>query len=334
MWTNPGEIENGEDDDNNGVVDDIHGIKVDKGEVSGDPNDTNGHGTGVAGIIGAVGNNAKGTVGVAWQVQIMACKYPGLQVGYVADAIACISYAIDKGAHIMNASWFVVPGYSPYSLDVAIRTGGNHGIIFVAAAGNFSLNNDLDQLFTVYPASYKHDNIISVAATTKDDDLTSYSNTGLVRVDLAAPGGENDILTTDNASDSAYTDVFEGTSAAAPHVAGVLALMKAQYPHDSYLQLINRLLSSVDPLQALAGKCPVVTDLGAPIADGDMVMRWITEDYSHYAYRNGLWIGDNGDEASEPVISIGESIWLVKPADWYHEHGLAKRGKNGRLVSR
>jgi subtilisin family serine protease len=269
MWTNPGEIENGKDDDGNGYDDDIHGINAYTG--SGDPNATGGHGTHVAGIIGAVGNNNKGTVGVAWQVQLMACNYGGGGREYISDAIECINYAIAEGAHIINASWRVVPTYPSYSLDDAIRAAGNHGIIFVAAAGNAPISNDVNtNTLTCYPASYEHDNIVSVAATTKTDGLADYSSYGLVRVDLGAPGGENEdeerILSTfyyykDNPPYDGYWDsVYDGrsangTSMAAPHVSGALALMKAQFPNDSYLQLINRLFSSVDPLPGLSGKC-------------------------------------------------------------------------------
>lgn len=117
MWHNPDEIDNGEDDDGNGIADDIYGIMFKDGDSSGDPLDDAGHGTHVAGIVGAVGNNGEGVVGVAWRVQIMACKFlhptpGGALEGNASDAIACIDYAIAKGANIINASW----GFSPVRL--------------------------------------------------------------------------------------------------------------------------------------------------------------------------------------------------------------------------
>ena len=108
LWVNPREIpNNGRDDDGNGLVDDIHGINA-----TGSPNSTNlwddlGHGTHVAGIIGAVGNNGLGGAGVAWRVQLMICKFmDSTGNGYTSDAVECFDYARLNGAKIINASFF------------------------------------------------------------------------------------------------------------------------------------------------------------------------------------------------------------------------------------
>jgi subtilisin family serine protease len=248
IWTNPKETaDNNLDDDGNGVVDDIHGFNAIDG--SGNVMDDYGHGTHVAGIIGAVGNNGIGISGVAWKVQLMACKFlDNTGDGETSDAIRCIDYARKNGAHIINASWGGTNDST--ALYVAIANARAAGIIFVTAAGNDAENIDNIPL---YPASYDLDNIVTVAGTGPSDTLDlSYSSYGAMSVDLAAPGTL--IHSTWNESDFDYRD-SSGTSMAAPHVAGALALMKARFKGMTYSQLISRLLSTVDVLPALAGKC-------------------------------------------------------------------------------
>jgi len=248
MWINPGEIPgNGIDDDGDGYVDDIHGINTVNN--TGDPNDDHGHGTHVSGTIGAVGNNNVGVVGVAWRVQIMACKFldPSGN-GFISDAIKCMDYARSKGAKIVNASWGTT-SFNSAALRDAIDSLRQAGIIFVAAAGNSAEDNGVNP---IYPASYDLDNIISVAATTRTDELASFSNYGATTVHLGAPGAA--IFSCWNGSDSDYR-YNDGTSMAAPHVSGTCALLMAHYPNENYQQIINRILSNVDPLPSLAGKC-------------------------------------------------------------------------------
>jgi len=154
MWKNPNEIaNNGRDDDGNGFVDDVYGIKVVSSYFgtsrSGDPIDDNGHGTHVAGTIGAVANSGGDAVGVAWQVKIMALKFLGSDgSGALNDAIDCIDYAIANGARVINASY----GGGQYSraCKAAIDRANDAGILFVAAAGNEYNNNDR---YPAYPAS-------------------------------------------------------------------------------------------------------------------------------------------------------------------------------------
>ncbi|MBI2929695.1 MAG: S8 family serine peptidase [Verrucomicrobia bacterium] len=247
LWTNPGEVPgNGLDDDRNGFVDDVHGINALNN--TGDPLDENGHGTHVAGIVGAVGNNGLGSVGVAWRVQLMACKFmDSTGNGSISDAIQCIDYARQKGAKVINASWGG-PSSSTF-LRSAIDKARQAGIIFVTAAGNSTQDNDATEN---YPSNYDLDNIVAVAATTRADALADYSNFGATTVDLAAPGSV--IYSTWNSSDSAYT-YLSGTSMATPHVTGAFALLRARFPSESYRQLIDRLLAATDPLAGLAGKC-------------------------------------------------------------------------------
>ncbi|MEO7600442.1 MAG: PQQ-binding-like beta-propeller repeat protein, partial [Opitutus sp.] len=149
-------------------------------------------------------------------------------------------------ASVINAS-FGSDRYSNAEFD-AIRKARDAGIIFVAAAGNDGLVNDTND---DYPANYALDNVIGVAATTRTDALATFSNYGSGLVELGAPGSE--IYSTYNTSDTAYT-TLSGTSMAAPHVTGSIALLKATFPSDSYRQLINRLLRSVTRLPTLSGK--------------------------------------------------------------------------------
>lgn len=255
LWKNPGEWDpdpfsnrafNGIDDDGNGYVDDLHGINVFTG--NGVVRDDNGHGTHVAGTIGAVGDNGRGIAGVAWRVKLLTCKFLAADgSGTTSDAIESIEYAEQMGAHIINASWG--GGDFSQALAEAIASAGQAGIIFVAAAGNNSADADR---FPHYPSSIAQDNIVAVASLDRNDALSTFSNYGLGSVDVGAPG--SDILSCSADSVSSYV-AKSGTSMAAPHVAGVLALMKAQFPADNYLQLLNRLYASVDLLPGLAGLC-------------------------------------------------------------------------------
>jgi subtilisin family serine protease len=250
MWRNPGESgggkeTNGLDDDGNGWVDDVFGIDTVNGD--GDPFDDNSHGTHCAGTIAGVGDNGVGVTGVAWQAQVMACKFlSAAGSGSTSDAITCIDYARVKGAHILSNSWGG-GGYSQ-ALKDAITAARAAGIIFVAAAGNASSDNDT---VVNYPSNYEEDNVVAVASTTRTDALSSFSNFGFGFVDLSAPGSA--ILSLGIGSDSDYA-TKSGTSMATPHVSGALALLKAQFPADNYRQLINRLLRGVNPLAGLAGQ--------------------------------------------------------------------------------
>ena len=231
MWVNPN--------------DGSHGVNVLTG--TSDPSDDSGHGTMVAGILGAVGNNGKGVAGVAWQVQIMACKcFNNLGVGSVSSVIAAMEYAQTNGARIINASW----GFTnSLALSNAVYSLRSSNIIIVAACGNNTSDIDLNP---TYPASYHFDNVVTVAYTTRTDALAAPSNYGATSVHLAAPGDQ--IYSTFAASDSFYF-TESGSSFAAPYVVGALSLMLAKYPAETYQQIIQRLLKATDPLPSLTGKC-------------------------------------------------------------------------------
>lgn len=238
LWTNPAP-----------TFGDLHGANFVNGITSGDPTDDNGHGTHVAGTIGAMGDNGLAVAGVAWRVQIMAVKvFPASGSGSVSDIARGINYAVLHGANIINASYGESgsTGFSKTEFD-AISAAREAGIVFVAAAGNDGANMDLSRY---YPASHALDNIVTVGNSTRRDELAVSSNYGSP-VDLFAPG--SDIVSLSYSSVTG-TATLSGTSMAAPHVSGALALLKAQFPNEDYRQLINRLYRSVDPGDRFAGK--------------------------------------------------------------------------------
>jgi subtilisin family serine protease len=188
MWANPGESANSLDDDGNGKIDDIGGW--DFVHQNNDPMDANGHGTSVAGIIGAVGNNTRGGVGVCWNPKIMPLRVMDASgVATVADIVQAMNYAQDKGASIINASY----GGSYFSQTEydAIAQLNAHNILLVTVSGNETVDNDTTP---TYPANYNLPNILVVAATDTGDNLSSYSNYGVNTVHVGAPG--NDINST------------------------------------------------------------------------------------------------------------------------------------------
>jgi subtilisin family serine protease len=244
LWRNPGEIPgNGIDDDGNGYVDDVYGIDTYYNDT--DPFDGDGHGTHVSGTIGAIGNNNVGVVGVNWSVKIGHCKFlSDSGFGSTAGAISCLQYILNlkqtgnpaNDIIATNNSWG--GGGFSQALHDAIKAHMNAGILFIAAAGNSSANNDT-ALFL--PASYYLPNVISVAATTHTDAKAGFSNYGRRTVHVGAPG--QDILST--TPGNTYS-TFSGTSMATPHVTGLAALIKAQFPSFTWYQIRNRILATGD----------------------------------------------------------------------------------------
>lgn len=292
MWQNTGEIPgNGVDDDLNGFVDDVFGY--DFANDDADPMDDSEHGTHVAGIIGAVGGNELGVSGVNWNVRIMALKFLGADGrGSITDAVSCLEYSLDMGARITSNSW----GSGAYSqtLEEAIGFASDAGQLFIAAAGNDGVDTDTAPS---YPSCYVFPNIISVAATDHNDDLAQWvtgggSNRGLNTVDLAAPG--KDILST--VPESGYLSM-EGTSMAAPFVAGACALCMYASPAATWQQVKQWVMNSVDPKPSLNGKMVTGGRLNVSNALALAGMPWLEE------------------TPKSGVIPPGESVAVVVRAD-------------------
>jgi YD repeat-containing protein len=222
------------------------------------PFDDNGHGTHVAGILGARGNNGIGVAGVSWDVQIMPLKVLDAQGrGDIGTIIQGLGFAVAHGATISNNSYGGrVDLNNPNQVFLnqafrdALENARTMGHVFVASAGNDALNNDVPNLAS-FPAAFRRDvdNVVAVAATDQNDQLAKFSNFGAATVDLAAPG-VNILSTLPN---NTY-GLKSGTSMATPFVTGVLALVRDLHPDWNYRQIIDQVLRTADPLAALKGK--------------------------------------------------------------------------------
>lgn len=256
VWVNSGEIAgDGIDNDGNGYVDDVHGINAITD--AGDPMDDEGHGTHVSGTIGASGNNGVGIVGVNHDVSIAGCKFLAADgTGSTSGAIKCIDYMVglkNSGVNlrVLNNSWGG-GGYSQALAD-AITASEEADILFVAAAGNDAVDNDVNPH---YPSNYENDNVLSIASTDSRDNMSGFSQWGLTSVDMGAPGSA--ILST--IPGGGYAS-YSGTSMATPHVAGAAALVLSVNPDLTTLELKELLMSSGDANAALNGKTVAGTRL-------------------------------------------------------------------------
>ncbi len=255
LWKNPGETgfdgsgkdksSNKIDDDGNGFVDDVFGWNFVRN--NNDLSDNHGHGTHIAGIIGAVGGNGKGISGVSPEISLMILKYydpKGFGEDNLKNTIKAIHYAIDNGAHIINYSG----GGLEFSADekAAVEKARKRGILFVAAAGNERSNSDINKY---YPADYSLDNIISVTAVDSQTQVLPSSNYGVLTVDIGAPG--NNIYST--LPDNKY-GYMTGTSQATAYVSGVAALVLAHHEDYKPVQVSKYLKNTGDIVDSLKGK--------------------------------------------------------------------------------
>ena len=251
LWANAGESgagreTNGLDDDGDGQIDDVHGW--DWVDDDATPADVNGHGTHVAGTIGARGNDAIGVAGVSWHVSLAPLRVlDATGSGQVSDVIEAYGYARKKGLQIVNASLGgSVGSQAEYdALRVASQT------LFVVAAGNGGSDQvgDNNDVTPTYPCAYNLPNILCVAATDQHDALASFSNYGSTAVDLAAPG-----VTIASSWPGGQWRYMNGTSMATPHVSGAAALVLAESPGATVAQVRAALLAGVDVKPSLTGK--------------------------------------------------------------------------------
>ncbi|HJP94768.1 MAG TPA: S8 family serine peptidase [Pyrinomonadaceae bacterium] len=233
QWINPRLSESG----------DLHGW--DFVDDSGEIKDEQGHGTAVAGIIAAEGNNSLGITGVMWRASLMSVRVlDNTGTGDVADAVEAIDYAVAHGAQVINLSWGT--GGESVALKDAIERAIRRNVVVVCSAGNGGRDIDASPY---YPASSSIRNLVSVAATDSFDQLPSWSNWGARSVTVAAPG--TNILTTQRGG--GYWGVT-GTSAAAPIVSGIAGLLRTTRPQAPASIVVKAISDGVRPMVSLAGK--------------------------------------------------------------------------------
>ncbi len=318
---------NNVDDDDNGYIDDVIGYDFageqpeetpeDEPDPDPDPNDFDGHGTHVAGIIGAVGNNAIGITGVNWNTSLAALKvFPDEgETASFADLISAVEYADDMEFDVANMS------LGSYGYVDAMRTALNNAsdTLFIASAGNDGLDTDTNLHF---PSGYDLDNIISVMATNEFDQPAGFTNYGLTSVDLAAPGVG--ILST--YLNQGYTNM-SGTSMAAPQVAGAAALLLSQSPDLTIPQVRLRILSAVDRLDSLEDLC---------VTEGRLNLYLITEMIDPgddvFLVRSGSNVSSHNSIQAAIDASMGGDVVVAEQGNWFFEN-IDFKGKDIRIVS-
>ncbi len=273
-FTHP-ELANNQWNNLNPINGDPHGwdFVTDSGVIR----DEQGHGTAVAGIIAAQGNNATGMTGVMWRASLMSLRVlDNTGTGDIANAVEAIDYAAMHRAQDINLSW----GTSGMSLSLkdAIERAIRRGVVVVCSAGNSS--QDVESV-PYYPASFGSRDLIAVAASDNFDQLTSWSNWGRTKVSIAAPGAN--ILTTQMGG--GYSSV-SGTSAAAPLVSGVAGLLKGAKPW----------LNPHGVLKAITDGARKVVSLSGKVASGGVLDAAQAFD-SARPYGNG---GGNGGGGANP----------------------------------
>jgi subtilisin family serine protease len=254
MWHNPGEIPGNKiDDDNNGYIDDVHGINTlkrrDDGSAYGNPMASHSHGTHVSGTIAAAQNNNVGIAGIASTVKIMAIRaVPNSSDETDLDVVESFLYAAKNGAKLINCSFGKSHNEGGMIVNETIdHIGKTFGVLIFAAAGN-DYGRDIDSNKT-YPASFESDYLLVVASTKKSGGLSWFSNIGEKSVDLAAPG--SDVYST--VKDNKYANM-SGTSMATPTAVGVAAEVLSHFPELGPLGLKKALMDSVTPVKKFQGK--------------------------------------------------------------------------------
>ncbi len=253
MWVNEKEIAGNKiDDDQNGYIDDVHGINTlsrdANGVASGNPMDTHSHGTHVSGTIAAKQNNGKGIAGIASNVKIMAVRaVPNDGDETDVNVVESYIYAAKNGAKLINCSFGKAVNEGGKIVSEAIDfIGTEYGTLVVAAAGNDSKNIDTN---LTYPASYQNETLLVIAATASSGAMSSFSNFGLKNVDVAAPGSNIYSSVPGNRYAS-----YSGTSMATPTTVGVLAEILSHYPKMSALQLKAHIMQTVTKVPSFATK--------------------------------------------------------------------------------
>jgi RHS repeat-associated protein len=278
---------------------------------SGVIRDEQGHGTAIAGIIAAQGNNAIGITGVMWRASLMSLRVlDNTGTGDVGNAVEAIDYAVQHEAEVINLSWGTA-GYS-LALKDAIERAIRHGVVVVCSAGNNGQDVDATPY---YPASFGSRDLIAVASTDNFDQLTSWSDYGRRNVTVAAPG--NDILTTQMGG--GYWTV-SGTSASAPLVSGVAGLVKSLSPFLSTHNAVKAITDGARKVASLSGK---VSSGG--VVDANAALRGIRG--NPYAGNGGNQGGGNGNRDNG---NGGNGQGYVPPGLRQDNQGGRANGRDGR----
>ena len=253
IWRNPYDPTDGIDNDGNGYVDDRNGWDFYYNDRTVYHLNEDFHGSHVAGIIAAQGNNGIGIAGVCWKAKLISAKFLGSDGGDTINAIKAIDYITDlkirHGLNIVatNNSWGG-GGYSKAMID-AIKRAEKANILFITAAGNDGTDNDL---FPLYPASYTNPNIISVTSINPDGTWPGLANVGIKSVDIAAPG-EGIISTVPNYEGKPDYAYDGGTSMSVPFVTGAAALFAHRHGKKPHWRIKQVLLNSAEPTAGFYG---------------------------------------------------------------------------------
>lgn len=304
MWVNTGESvnPNGKDNDGNGYVDDRYGIAMINGSQNNGAefyiSDQDGHGTHVAGTVGAASNNV-GVIGTNPAAKIMNVNVLGPYGGMVDDIINGIQYAATNGSKIINMSF--AGGYSKAEYDMMKKVANSNGVLYIAAAGNENNNNDSNPNYS-YPSAYNLNSIISVAASNDQGQRASFSNYGKKTVDLYAPGEK--ILSTYIDSNSSYKHL-QGTSMAAPFVAGAVSAYWARNKSLTNIQVKNHLLSTTTKSAAYANT----------VSGGIINMNKMFSQQQSSAKASAELSGNNGEDHNTKEVRRWERLYEIEASE-------------------
>jgi subtilisin family serine protease len=344
IWINPGEIPGDNiNNDNNGdprvgwtFVDDVHGYNF--VHRNGDPMDDHGHGTHVAGVIGALRNNHKGIAGMNSKVSLMGLKFLSAEGGGSDfDAQMALYYLMDLQKRfpdkkfITSNSWGASgrstrDGDNDDFLLMAFAEADRAGILHIVAAGNSAMSTRYAEFF---PSNYSNKimSLISVAATNNRDQLASFTNYGYGLVQVAAPGVQ--ILSTVPARlfRTPY-ESWSGTSMATPHVSGLAALIWAQNPEMTNIEVKERIINTVDVLPQLAGSVTtsgrinvrraLSGDLNVrlPEIDQEELIPWVVESPRGDDRNSFDWLNEITVDGARQIQVCFSRIDLVNDSDW------------------
>jgi len=292
-----------------GVEGDVHGWDyiTDSSVIK----DEQGHGTSIAGIIAAQGNNGVGISGVMWHASLMSLRVlDSTGSGDIADAVEAIDYAVAHHAQVINLSWGTTG--NSFALKDAIERAIRRGVVVVCSVGNEG--HDIGAV-PYYPASFGSRDLIAVAATDNLDQLATWSNFGSQNVTIAAPG--TDILTTQMGGGYG---VVTGTSASAPLVSGVVGLMKSANPDLSPHRTVKILTDGARQVASLSGK---VTSGGVIDAAASIEALRASPYEQNRRGNNGGGVNDGNPHPSQTQVPAG-----LRPDN----EGRRANGKQGSRV--